>query len=136
MASWGPGEWTTFFIALATLIGTVLNNVSSFLTKVKSDHNAAKLETVEQKIDANTVLTKDAGEEATTNAKAAAVAANTAATTAATAVTTAASVKESADKLADKLNGELDQRITTIVKLHTEPIIEAIKELSERIKDR
>lgn len=109
MGNWTPTEWGMFLTALGTLITAVLSATAAFLAnlaKIKSEDNS-------KKIDANTDLTKEGTQEASTNAK---IAASTA---------RVAAVK--ASEMSDKLNGSLDAKITNIVKEYFTPLESAIK---------
>ena len=73
---------------------------------------------VEDKVDANTAITKSGTVAATVNAAAAATAAATAA--------------NKTDDLAKQMNGELDRRIEKAIKEHTAPVVLLIKEHTEQ----
>ena len=96
--------WMAFFGFLATFLLGLLN--------------AWRQRKIETKVDDNTQLTKDGTAKAVANAKDAAYAAGTA--------------KAATELLYERMNGGLDDRITKIVKEHTEPLVKAFSEHNDQ----
>jgi hypothetical protein len=111
MKEWGPQDWVIFMGAVAALVSAILTAINTFLTnlvKIQGEKNG-------KKVDDNTEFTKAGAKEATSAASA------------------ASDAKVAAVDLANKLNGELDDRVTRIIKTHLVPIEAAIKELTAKI---
>ena len=109
MDKWGPQDWVIFMGAVGALVGAILTAINTFLTnlvKVQGERNG-------KKIDDNTEVTKAGAKEA---------------------ASTASDAKTAAVDLANKMDGELDERVTRIIKTYLAPIEDAIKELAARIK--
>lgn len=112
--------------AIVTGVVTVATMVVGFLTLwvklkygvEKAEEAVTKTYAVERKIDDNTVITKAASVAALTNAKAAA--------------DNAIEAKEASEYISKQLNGSLEQKITAIVKTHTDPITDMLKVHSEQ----
>ena len=117
---------TIICAAAVQIVGTVVGLFALWLNlkyKVEKVENAAteaavKAKAVEVKIDNNTQLTREGTAAAETAAKDASVAAKD------------ASVK--ADTLANRLNGELDRKISAIVKEQIGPVLKQLIEHSEQ----
>lgn len=110
MGSWTPAEWAAFFTALGTLVTAVLAAVAALMAniaKLRSEANTVK-------IDENTALTKKGTEKAADNAK--------------KAEEVAAEAKTASQSLQAQFNGTLDQRITTVVKTHLDPLTKAFED--------
>ena len=119
----------TAIASLVTGIVTVTTMIIGFLTlwvKLKygvetAEKVAKKTEIVEAKLDNNTVITK-AGNMA-------------AASAVVTATTVANAAANSIDSIASQLNGKLEDKIISIVKSHTEPILKSVDEIRKSVSD-
>ena len=112
---------TLFFLMLVAQVPILITAVVAYLrnrtaieaNSVKTDAIAKKAKEVEDKLDNNTELTKAGTASATSNAIIAAHNSAIAAT--------------KAEQVARQMNGLLDERITVIVKTHTDSLLEALK---------
>lgn len=105
--------------SIVTGVVTVTSLFVGFLTLyVKIKYGTDKVKDLEDKVDDNTVLTKEGTITAARNANIAVAAANRA--------------SDKTDAIAKQLNGTLEEKITTIVRQHTEPILLAIAEHSKQ----
>jgi DNA anti-recombination protein RmuC len=114
LSDWTPAEWAAFLTALGTFVSAALAAVAAFcanLAKIRSEANTAK-------IDENTALTQAGTKTAADNAKVAA--------------TTAAEAKTAAQALHQQFNGSLDDRINSVVKAHTDPLIQRFDEHNDQ----
>lgn len=107
----------------ATQLATQI--VSMVLSYMRDRDKMVKLSDIDSHISNNTDLTVAGNKEATDNAKIAASAAGEAKKEA----------KETAKNLDEKFNGQLDSRITRIVKDHVDPINVSMQELHSLMID-
>lgn len=117
-------EWTALTVAAIGALGVALGNVvlqalQMWLTYKRDLSLKEGTAKVEQKVDANTKITKEGTAAAATNARAAVSAATTAAA--------------KTEEIAEQLNGKLESKITEIVKAHTEPIVASLNELKRHM---
>ena len=112
--------------AVVTGVVTVTTMVIGFLTLwvklkygvEKAEEAVSKTKAVERKIDDNTVITKAASVAALSNAKVAA--------------DNAIEAKEASEHISRQLNGNLEEKITAIVKTQIQPVTELLKVHSEQ----
>lgn len=125
MFSWTPEQWGTFLLELGTFIGVLFTSWTSLKARLRADANAVTIDATSKKTESISVMANSLVRD---------LADNTQKTVDGTekATNTAAQAKESISEIKQALNGQLDEKIDTAIRLHTEPIVASIRAHAEQ----